>query len=45
MVQTRDNPAEPERIDRGRRELYGERYPVELSADVDDRRHLDFPAT
>jgi hypothetical protein len=28
MVQTRDNPAEPERIDRGRRELYGERYPA-----------------
>ena len=36
VVQTRDNPLEPERIDSGRRELDGERYPVKLPADVDD---------
>jgi hypothetical protein len=43
VVQTRYNPLEPERIDAGRSELDGERYPVELPADVDDDRHIDIP--
>jgi hypothetical protein len=43
MVQTRYNPLEPERIDAGRSELDGERYPVKLPADADDDRHIDIP--
>jgi hypothetical protein len=34
---------EPERIDAGRTELDGQRYPVKLPADVDDDRHIDIP--
>jgi|SRR6516225_3328920 len=41
VIQPRGNSLEPKCIDAGGSELDGQRYPVKLTADVDDYRHID----
>ena len=41
IIQARGNSLEPKGIDAGGSELDGQRYPVKLTADVDDDRHVD----